>query len=183
MRSVGLRAGPVLRQQDSPCHARRGDPSRKAPDCEPAGRRRSRRRLASAVWSDAILVQRIDRSGWFISSDLARPRMRWSDRNHFVDSVGRGRARAGAPPLAVLGLVAAGGRDERGDSSIFNPSPDSPDPAKRRPLSRGRTRPRSQQKSGPRPKKVRQGRPASIGEEQANASSHRVLLTRVHSCC
>ena len=37
MRSVGLGAGPVLRQQDSPCHARRGQHSREAP----AGKRQS----------------------------------------------------------------------------------------------------------------------------------------------
>ena len=34
MRSVGLGAGPVLRQQDSPCHARRGEHSRNGPSRE-----------------------------------------------------------------------------------------------------------------------------------------------------
>jgi len=34
MRSVGLGAGPVLRQQDSPCHARRGREYQKPAESE-----------------------------------------------------------------------------------------------------------------------------------------------------
>jgi hypothetical protein len=169
MRSVGLRAGPVLRQQDSPCHARRGDRSRTAPGCEPAGRRRSRPRLASAVCSGAI-----ERSG---SSAPAHPSATISESPDGMVRLDVARSAAlqegerewAAAHGACLPRAGTNGRF----LIHFIPLRAPPNPG-RGPRDYAREEPERHfaAKLRWRPKKVRQGAPAGIGDRQANESPY-----------